>query len=274
MLEIPESNTLSKQLNETIQGKTIRCVKANQSPHKFTWYAGNPDDYPSLLEGKVIGKSYARGGVVEITIEDCKLTLSDGTNIRYIKDYHDATKKNQLYMEFEDDSALTVSVQMYGGISAFIDGTNDNEYYLGACRKVNPLSDDFTYEYFRSLYNDKLAKVSVKAFLATEQRIPGLGNGVLQDILYQAGMHPKKKMNTFTEEDFHKLYDQVRRVLKEMSEQGGRDTEKDLFGNFGQYMTYLSKKTYELPCPKCGYPIHKEAYMGGNVYYCEHCQSL
>lgn|GEM_PF-2077218 len=30
-----------------------------------------------------------------------------------------------------------------------------------------------------------------KAFLATEQRIPGLGNGVLQDILWTARIHPK-----------------------------------------------------------------------------------
>ncbi|MDD5936664.1 MAG: endonuclease VIII [Clostridiales bacterium] len=282
MLEIPESYTLAKQLNDTIQGKVIRTVKANQSPHKFTWYAGNPDDYPKLMEGKTIATTYPRAGIVEINMEDAsnpsaplvKLALSDGANIRYKTDFHNAPAKNQLYLEFEDDSSLTVSVQMYGGISAFLEGTYDNEYYLGACNKCSPLSNQFTYEYFRSLYTDKLAKASVKAFLATEQRIPGLGNGVLQDILYHAKMHPKKKMGTFTEDDFHMLFNQIRFVLKEMTEQGGRDTEKDLFGAPGKYQTYLSKKTYDNPCPKCGYLIHKEAYLGGTVYYCEHCQTL
>ena len=34
--------------------------------------------------------------------------------------------------------------------------------------------------------------LSVKALLATEQRIPGLGNGVLQDILHKTGVHPRR----------------------------------------------------------------------------------
>lgn len=116
--------------------------------------------------------------------------------------------------------------------------------------------------------------MSVKALLATEQRIPGLGNGVLQDILYQAGIHPKRKLDTFVEKDIRKIYESIRTVLGEMVEQGGRDTEKDFYGNEGNYITYLSKKTYLTPCPKCGYEISKAAYMGGTVYYCEKCQPL
>ena len=37
-------------------------------------------------------------------------------------------------------------------------------------------------------------KKSAKALLATDQMIPGLGNGVLQDILYLARVHPKTKI--------------------------------------------------------------------------------
>lgn len=52
--------------------------------------------------------------------------------------------------------------------------------------KPDPLSDDFSEEYFHRLYGEQDGKLSVKAFLATKQRIPGLGNGVLQDILFHA----------------------------------------------------------------------------------------
>ncbi|MDF2870055.1 MAG: Formamidopyrimidine-DNA glycolase, binding, partial [Anaerocolumna sp.] len=55
-------------------------------------------------------------------------------------------------------------------------------------------------------------------------------------------------------------------------EGGGRDTEKDLYGNPGGYITYMSKNTYGEPCTKCGYQIRKENFLGGTVYYCEHCQ--
>ena len=33
-------------------------------------------------------------------------------------------------------------------------------------------------------------------------------------------------------------------------------------------------KNEEEPCPVCGEPIVKEAYLGGAVYYCPGCQPL
>jgi formamidopyrimidine-DNA glycosylase len=59
-----------------------------------------------------------------------------------------------------------------------------------------------------------------------------------------------------------------------MIEQGGRDIEKDLFGNPGSYITKLSKNTANKPCKICGTTIIKEAYMGGSIYYCPKCQKL
>jgi formamidopyrimidine-DNA glycosylase len=272
MLEIPESNTLAGQLNKTIKGKTIKFVEANKSPHKFAWYSGDPADYDSFLAGKQIGSTYARGGMVEIEAEDYRILFGDGATPKYYNDYTKAPTKHQLYIEFTDDSALVATIQMYGGLWTYLEGQNDNPYYLGSCAKPSPLSSAFTYEYFRSLYTDALASKSLKAFIATEQRMPGVGNGVLQDILYLSGFHPKRKMNTLSEEDLRNLYRSIKSVLYEMTEKGGRDTEKDLFGNPGGYMTYLSKKTYMDPCTKCGYEIRRESFMGGNVYYCEHCQ--
>jgi formamidopyrimidine-DNA glycosylase len=59
----------------------------------------------------------------------------------------------------------------------------------------------------RLLSPDAVQKLSLKAALATEQRIPGLGNGSLQDILWQAHLHPKRKTNTLSdEEDSSTLY--------------------------------------------------------------------
>lgn len=272
MLEIPESNTITSQMNQTIQGKTIKYVEANHSPHKFAWFSGNPDEYNDNLAGKQIGLSFARGGMVETQVQEYRILLGDGAMPKYYEDYRNAPAKHQLYVEFTDQSVLTVTVQMYGGILAFKEDQNDNPYYLAACEKPSPLTQDFSYDYFRSLSKEQLQNKSVKAFLATEQRIPGLGNGVLQDILYQAGLHPKHKMNALSEDDWNRLYHSVENVLKDMVEKGGRNTEKDLFGNSGGYITYLSKNTYLTPCPKCGYEIRKDNYMGGTVYYCEHCQ--
>jgi formamidopyrimidine-DNA glycosylase len=114
----------------------------------------------------------------------------------------------------------------------------------------------------------------MKALLATEQRIPGLGNGVLQDILFNAGVHPKRKKSTLSDFQKAELFHCLKVTLKSMTDRGGRDTEKDLFGNLGGYKSVLSKNTYSVPCPNCGDTIIKEAYLGGTIYYCPACQPL
>lgn len=137
-----------------------------------------------------------------------------------------------------------------------------------------PGTEGFDYDYFKSLREDLGGNLSIKAFLATEQRIPGLGNGVLQDILLEAGLHPKQKTGRLREADWKRVYEAVINVLDRMVSAGGRDVEKDLFGAAGGYKTKLSKKTYGKPCPYCGNDIQKTTYLGGTVYFCPACQHL
>lgn len=109
-----------------------------------------------------------------------------------------------------------------------------------------------------------MQKLSIKAFLATEQRIPGLGNGVLQDILWKAKIHPKRKINTLKDENKEVLYSKIKAVLSKMAELGGRDTEKDLHGNNGGYKTMMSKNNIGSFFISCGGIIKKENYLGGS----------
>ena len=96
----------------------------------------------------------------------------------------------------------------------------------------------------------------------------------MQDILFRAGIHPKRKLATLGDADAERLFRTLKSVLREMTDRGGRDTEKDLFGKPGGYAVQLSRNTCVEPCPVCGGPIVKEAYLGGAVYYCPGCQPL
>ena len=274
MIEIPESTTIAMQLNETVRGKTIFGIIANASPHKFAFYHGDPANYSGLLAGQVIGDSFGIGAMIEITAGDRRVVLGDGANLRYY-DYSGKTpSKHQLLLELDDESALVCTVQMYGAVLAFMEGTYDNKYYLVVKEKPLPLADAFDRVYFDTLHTEGSDRISAKAFLATEQRIPGLGNGVLQDILFHAGIHPKRKMGTIREIEFDRLFRSVKDTLAEMTRLGGRDTEKDLFGSAGGYRTLLSKNTVGKPCPVCGADIQKTSYLGGAVYWCSMCQPL
>jgi len=275
MIELPEALNLAGQLNDTIHGKQVASVIVAQTPHKLAWYYGEPPKYSALLIGKIIEKANAYGGMVEIKAENANILLGEGAGIRFHRKDEPGPAKHQLLVEFDDHSAISVSIQMYGGIGVFLEGELDNIYYRVAKEKPSPFSQAFDRVYFDRLISaQEVQKLSLKALLATEQRIPGLGNGILQDILFNAKMHPKKKVNTLAETEKKALFNSVKNIISAMAAQGGRDTELDLFGCPGGYKTILCKNTVNKPCPVCGTGIKKEAYMGGSIYYCEKCQRL
>lgn len=276
MIEAPEALLISQQINRTIKGKKITFVSAGYTPHKFAWYYGDPADYPDRLLQKTIGEAHAYGGLVEIDIEDVRLLFGDGLNIRYFAPGEQIPEKHQILIAFEDESCIMGSMRMYGGIWCFSANSFDCDftpYREGARTKPQVMSDAFDKLYFLCLINsEEKQKKSAKAFLATEQTIPGLGNGVLQDILFKARIHPKTRINTLSDRQKDTLYHCVKDTLREIYEAGGRNSETDLFGNKGKYIPILSKDTSGKPCPVCGEDIRKESYMGGSVYYCMECQ--
>ncbi len=275
MLELPEAITIANQINKSLGGKTIASVMAAHTPHKFAWFYGDPQKYHELLVGKMIDAARAYGGFVEIQAEAAVILVGDGVGLRFHDRNDKRPLKHQLLIEFTDGSALSATVQMYGGLWCFSGGEWDNPYYKAAREKPSPLSEEFNCEYLEALLTaPEVQKLSAKAFLATEQRIPGLGNGVLQDILYNAQIHPKKKVNAFSVTERDMLFKSLKQTLAEITVYSGRDTEKDLFGRPGGYITRASKNTAGQSCPSCGKTIRKESYMGGSIYYCEGCQPI
>jgi formamidopyrimidine-DNA glycosylase len=273
MIELPEAVVIARQITQTLGGKRIARAVANASPHKFAWYTGDPAQYNERLAGKVIGAGAGVGGHIEFTAGDMLLSIS--APIHYHAPGAKRPPKHQLMLEFDDGTAITSSAQMWGGFLCFPAGSKAGFADADLARvRPSPLTAAFNRDYFDTLFDTETPKLSAKAFLATEQRIPGLGNGVLQDILWVARIHPRMKMSDLPEKDIQAMFAAVKQVLGEMTAQGGRDTENDLFGRPGGYKTILSKNTVGKPCPACGTLIRKEPYMGGSVYVCHGCQRL
>ncbi len=276
MIEAPEAAVLERQLCDTVKGKRISLVLAAHTPHKFTFYHGDPASYESILKGRVIDGARACGGMVHIEAGPARLVFSDGANLTYYPPGARLPAKHQLLVGFDDESCLVVSVRMYGAVWCYLEGHREErlaDYETISCQKPQVLSPAFSEDYFMGLISaDGMSGKSAKAALATEQSIPGLGNGVLQDILYNARINPKTKIKDLSEGQLRGLYGAIVSTLREMVSKGGRSTESDLFGKAGGYVPWLSKDTLESPCPRCGSPIVKENYMGGSIYYCTGCQ--
>lgn len=277
MMELPESRTIAQQLNKTVRGKQIKDVTVGHTPHGFTFFSMDKEQYPRLLNGRIITNSLSWSAQIEMQTDGgYNLALNDGINLRFLATAEARPEKHQLLIEFTDGAALVCSVQMYGGIMLFKEGEYNNPYYLVAKEKeaFNPLTDAFSEAYFMQIWQSVKANISIKALLATEQRIPGIGNGVIQDILFNAKVNPQSKIGSLNLQKMQQIFSSLKTTLAEMTAGGGRDTEKDLFGQNGQYQTVLSSKTWQKPCPLCFSPIIRKAYLGGNVYFCPTCQPL
>lgn len=270
MLELPEVLSRAGELRGNIVGKTIERVLPPSKPHKFCWYNGDPAAYHQNMAGKRVTGAEGFGIYVELSLEGGSgLLLNDGVNMRLVP-VEKAPKNYQLLVEFTDRTALVFTVAMYGGIFLH-EGSYENEYYLKSRQAPVPFEPEFG-AYFHEKRTESKPTLSVKAFLATEQRFPGIGNGVLQDILFEAGINPRRKLETLTDQEWEKLFSSVVSVLRAMTDAGGRDTEKNLFGEPGEYRTIMSRNTLAAGCPACGGAIIKETYLGGSVYYCSVCQ--
>jgi len=274
MLEIPESQTIGLQAGSTLTGKKITEVFNATSPHKFAFFNGDPAGYGKILSAKRVISAKGHGMFVDICCdENTLITIGEGTNMRYYLPSEEPPDKYQFLVVFDDGSFVSFNVAMYGIIWAY-SGIFDNKYHKASLDSLSPLEDKFDEPCFNIILRNSPKDISAKALLATDQRIPGVGNGVLQDILFNAGIHPRRKKSSMSDLEKYRLYKSLKTTLKNMTDLGGRDTEKDFFGNNGGYKTILSKNTVMQPCPNCGDLIRKEAYLGGAVYFCPNCQKL
>ena len=272
MIELPEAVTLGRQAHQTLVGRRVTEVYGPTQVHKFTFFNAPPETFRSMLVGRAVESAFGRGAYVEVCFEGgWRLSVSDGIVVRYGAPGDPVPPKFQLLVAFDDESFVWLNTRMYGNISVF-DTPPDNKYRRASLEGTLPLDEQFDEAFFDRLIASETKNISVKALLATEQRVPGLGNGVLQDILFRAELNPKRKIFSLTDKETEGLFRSVKTTLEEMTDAGGRDTESDLFGHKGGYRTILSQYTYADPCPRCGGAIKKENYLGGSVYYCTTCQ--
>ena len=273
MLELPEALARARELNAALAGRTIADVLPPASPRKFCWFSDSVESYAQRLKGRVFVRAEGFGIFTEMEFDGQFLCFNDGAAPRLLAPDESRPANAQLTIEFTDGAALAFTVTMYGGIYLH-DGNFDNEYYRASRDRVSPLSDAFTAEYLQTLIRTAKPSLSVKALLATEQRIPGLGNGVLQDVLFDARIHPKRKAATLSADEIAALHRSIQTVLTAMAESGGRDTERDVHGRPGGYRVKMGKRALSDGCPVCGEAVAKETYLGGAVYFCPSCQPL
>jgi formamidopyrimidine-DNA glycosylase len=297
MIELPEALVIAGQIQQTLAGKTIKTGIRNHNPHIFIFpqdrdylkKKGNQNtDYPyqlgeeykdelfkELVLGKSIKKCWADGNVIFIEI-DANFMLSlgcGGEKILFHETEKTLPKKHQLFIEFEDETYLTVSISGWGEVRLFKSEDLSIHPHAGY-QRIDPLSGEFTLEKLNEMISNlpENKKCSAKKFFISDPGLRGIGNGVIQEIFWVAKIHPKREMKSLSKDGINQLYTATVEELQEMVDLGGRDSEKDLFNNPGRYKRRMHSKTLGKPCEVCNSHIKKQAYLGGSVYFCPQCQ--
>lgn len=275
MFEIPEYTTLARQMNETLVGKTIQRGTLGNSPHKFVWYNRTHDEFEELTRGKLVGPARVHGRWLTLDVEPgYRLLLGEcGGRILYHTQGTSLPSKYHLFLVFNDETALTIMTAMWGAMELYEAGWEQERQYIKGMRPT-PVEPKFTFGYFTTLIDELLqgGKRSVKSLLTQDQLIPGLGNAIAQDIMFNARLHPRHSLADLTPDQRKNLYKAILDTIEAAVSKGGRNDETDLFGQPGGYIRLMDSHAAGKPCPNCGKTVEKMQYLGGACYFCPQCQ--
>jgi formamidopyrimidine-DNA glycosylase len=275
MIELPEAVTISRQMHQVLRGKRIARVIRGSSPHKFAFYTRPKAVYHSVLQGSRIGNSQYHGNAIltEIGSDHFLVLGGGGERILFHQSEETLPEKHQLLLEFVDGSYLTVTVSGWGNVMLLQPDELAGHPHVGE-RRISPISDEYSWTHFDGLLSqlDADDKRSVKYFCISKPGVWGVGNGCLQDILFRAKLHPRRKVIDLSTQERQSLHAAATGMLTEAVAEGGRDSERDLFNRPGGYRRLMHNKVVGQACPECATLIEKTRFLGGACYFCPNCQ--
>ncbi len=130
---------------------------------------------------------------------------------------------------------------------------------------VDILSPEFTRERFCSILKHR--RDQVRAFLLDKKALDSLGNAYADEVLFEAGLHPKTFCRRLSHEDGVRLHDAIVKVMREAVEEVARRGEPIEV----KVRDFLSVRRKEI-CPRCGSKIRTAGVKGMDAYFCPLCQ--
>jgi formamidopyrimidine-DNA glycosylase len=130
---------------------------------------------------------------------------------------------------------------------------------------LDVLSPEFTRERFVSLL--KRRRDQVRVFLMDKRALDSIGNAYADEILFEAGLHPKTFCRRLSHDEAVRLHDAVVKVMRE-----GVDEVERRGGPIDVKVRDFLKVRLRDVCPRCGAKVRKAGVRGMDAYFCPHCQ--
>ena len=118
-------------------------------------------------------------------------------------------------------------------------------------------------------------RAQIKPLLLDQKIVSGIGNIYVDEILYDARLHPRRKANTLSGEEWKRLQAAIRKNLADGVAHRGTTVRlyKDVLGRPGEHQNYLRVfEKHGKPCPACEGNIVREKVGGRPTHFCPSCQ--
>jgi formamidopyrimidine-DNA glycosylase len=277
-VELPEALLLAEQMTSTLLEKKIKSydVKDSEKLRKIGFMNKKIKDYEKLVGCKVKEISQ-RGNVIRIQMNkkmNLVLCPDYGASILYHRNEETLPKKHHLKIGFTDGSYLTIRQTGMGLAYSATDQEVKDLYVIKRDFSdiPSPVGQyDFTFDKFSELLDTKGQNIKA-AIVGKTAIVVGLSNAAFQEIIFQAGIHPKRNTSTLTDDEKHDVFDAMKHILNARINSGGKDKWLNLYGEHGRHTPVMGPNMKDKECPQCGAGIEKIAHGGGHVYFCPRCQ--
>ncbi len=134
----------------------------------------------------------------------------------------------------------------------------------------DPTRDDLTVERFAAAA--RASARQLKTFLTDQRSISGIGNGLSDEILWEARLSPLQRTDHLDDGEMARLHDATRTVLERQvnllrESAAGALPQKEPVEH---YTVHDHKGN---PCPRCKTPIAWVSYADRDTFYCPGCQT-
>ena len=276
-IELPEAAILAGQMNQHLRGKRINSwhLEDLAKLQKSKMVRADLEAFDRLV-GSSIESVVSRGNTIRVKLNgEYNLIISPeyGGEILYHEKKTDRAMKIHLNLEFEDGTVLTIRLKGWGAIYPLTDHELEKMYTYARDFSDTMSPDDpaFTRDSFTEILS-KYTKNIKMALVGKDAIIVGIQNSAFQDIIYRAGIHPKRRASDLDSNEANGLFDAIVALITERKAKGGKDQFIDLYGKQGEYVPVMGPNMKDENCPRCGGSIEKLAHGGGHVYICSSCQ--
>src|SRR3712207_2321320 len=274
MPELPEVETIKEDLRELVVGSRIEGAEVLEP---LLVEQPSSEELVRRLKGVRIegARRRAKHLIVELGSGDSLvLQLKIGGQLLLVPPVEEPRTSLMLVLYLDEDRRLFLRDQT-GFTRARLLGREELEARLSPLGP-EPLEEGFGVEYLRETLGSRRAQI--KPLILDQKVVAGIGNIYADEILFDARLHPRRKADTLSDEEWAALCGAIRENLAAGVEHRGTTVRlyRDVLNRPGEHQNYLRVfEKHDRPCPEgCGGEVVRESVGGRPTHYCPECQRL